>query len=134
MSFMLDTNICIYAIKKRPPQVMRRLEENEKRGLFISSVTLAELRHGVEKSAYPLKNELALLQLSAILEILPFDEAAAVEYGKIRAFLQRQGSPIGPLDTLIAAHAKSKGMTLVTNNTCEFARVPGLELANWAED
>ena len=100
MSFMLDTNICIYAIKKRPPQVLRRLEENRKCGLFISSVTLAELRHGVEKSACPFKNELALLQLSAILEILPFDEAAAVEYGRIRAFLQRQGAPIGPLDTL----------------------------------
>ena len=134
MSFMLDTNICIYAINKRPPQVLRRLRENLERGLFISAVTLAEMRQGVEKSAYPVKNETALLQFAVILETLPFDDAAAVEYGRIRAFLQRQGAPIAPLDTLIAAHAKSADMTLVTNNLREFERVPGLKLANWADE
>ena len=101
-------------------------------GLCISSVTLAELRYGAEKSAYPGKNEAALLQFAAILETLPFDDAA-VEYGRIRAFLERNGTPIDSLDTLIAAHAKAADMTLVTDNTREFERVPGLRLANWAE-
>ncbi|MBR0282555.1 MAG: type II toxin-antitoxin system VapC family toxin [Oscillibacter sp.] len=133
MSYMLDTNICIYAIKNRPPQVLRRIRENLERGLCISAITLAELRHGVEKSAYPEKNASALLQFLSILDVAPFEEAAAVEYGKIRAFLQSQGTPIGPLDTLIAAHAKAENMTLVTNNVREFARVPDLRLENWAE-
>lgn len=133
MKYMLDTNICIYAIKNRPPQVLRRFRENLERGLCISSVTLAELRYGAEKSAYPEKNASALLQFVSILEVLPFDESAAAEYGKIRAVLERQGTPIGPLDTLIAAHAKAANMTLVTNNTREFMRVPDLLLENWAE-
>ena len=81
----------------------------------------------------PRKNASALLQFLSILDVAPFEEAAAVEYGKIRAFLQSQGTPIGPLDTLIAAHAKAENMTLVTNNVREFARVPDLRLENWAE-
>ena len=132
MSYMLDTNICIYAIKSRPASVLRRLRANMERGLSISAITLGELRHGVEKSACPAKNERALLQFLSILEVLPFDAAAASEYGRIRAFLQKQGIPIGPLDTLIAAHAKSEAMTLVTNNVREFMRVPDLNIENWA--
>ncbi|MBQ6986928.1 MAG: type II toxin-antitoxin system VapC family toxin [Oscillibacter sp.] len=131
MSYMLDTNICIYAIKKRPPEVLRRLKDNMEHGLFVSAITLGELRHGVENSASPAKNGRALLQFLTILEVLPFDAAAAMEYGKVRAFLQKQGTPIGPLDTLIAAHAKAEGMTLVTNNVREFERVPGLQIENW---
>ena len=133
MSYMLDTNICIYAIKNRPPEVLPRLKANMERGLCVSAITLGELRHGVEKSASPAKNGLSLLRFLSILEVLPFDAAAAVEYGKIQAFLQRQGTPIGSFDTLIAAHAKSEGMTLVTNNVREFERVPGLRIENWAE-
>ena len=133
MSYMLDTNICIYAIKKRPPQVLRRMRENMQCGLFISAITLAEMRHGVEKSASPAKNAAALLQLLSVLEVLPFDAAAASEYGRIRAYLQKQGVPIGPLDTLIAAHARAENMALVTNNVREFMRVPDLKLENWAE-
>ena len=132
MSYMLDTNICIYAIKNRPVSVLRRLRANMERGLCVSTITLGELRYGVEKSAYPAKNERALLQFLSILEVLPFDDAAASEYGRIRAFLQKQGAPIGPLDTLIAAHAKSENRTLVTNNVREFMRVPGLKIENWA--
>ena len=131
MSYMLDTNICVYAIKNRPPEVLRRLKANMNEGLFISSVTLAELRYGVERSASPAKNERALLQFLSILEVLPFDATAALEYGKIRAFLQNRGTPIGPLDTLIAAHARAEGMTLVTNNVREFARTPDLQIENW---
>ena len=89
------------------------------------------MRHGVEQSASPAKNERALLQFLSILEVLPFDATAALEYGKIRAFLQNRGTPIGPLDTLIAAHARAEGMTLVTNNVREFARTPDLQIENW---
>jgi len=131
VSYMLDTNICVYAIKNRPPEVLRRLKANMGKGLFISSITLSELRHGVERSASPAKNELALSRVLSILEVLPFDAAAALEYGKIRAFLEERGTPIGPLDILIAAHARAEGMTLVTNNVREFARVPGLQIENW---
>lgn len=89
------------------------------------------MRYGIEKSAYPSKNERALLQFLSIWEVLPFDNAAALEYGKIRAFLQKRGTPIGPLDTLIAAYAKSEGLTLVTNNVRELERVPDLRIEDW---
>lgn len=133
MSFMLDTNICIYAIKNKPEQVLRRLKDNLQNGLYLSAITLAELEHGVEKSAYPEKNRLALMQFLSILEVLPFDELASVEYGRICAELQKQGTPIGTMDMLIAAHAKAEEMILVTNNVREFARVDGLTIENWAD-
>ena len=130
--FMLDTNICIYAIKKQPEIVMKRLQEHIEEGLCISSITLAELRLGIEKSAFPEKNEKALLKFLAIFDVLPFDDYAAIEYGKICAYLHRQGTPIGLMDMLIAAHAKSQELTLVTNNVREFARVPGMQIEDWA--
>ena len=133
MTYMLDTNICIYAIKNKPEQVLQRLKSNLKQGLCISAITLAELEHGVEKSAHPEKNRLALLQFLSILDILPFDDLAAAEYGAICAHLQKQGTPIGTMDMLIAGHARAEGMILVTNNVREFQRVPGLEIENWAE-
>ena len=131
MNYMLDTNICIYAIKNKPAEVLQRLKSNLEKGLCISAITLAELEHGVKKSAYPEKNELALMQFLSILTVLSFDDMAAVEYGKICAYLQKQGTPIGTTDMLIAAHAKAEHMILVTNNTREFERVPGLEMENW---
>ena len=131
MNYMLDTNICIYAIKNKPAEVLQRLKSNLEKGLCISAITLAELEHGVKKSAYPEKNELALMQFLSILTVLSFDDMAAVEYGKICAYLQKQGTPIGTMDMLIAAHAKAEHMILVTNNTREFERVPGLEVENW---
>ena len=133
MTYMLDTNICIYAIKNKPEQVLRRLKENLGKGLCISAITLAEMEHGVEKSAHPEKNAAALLQFLAILDVLPFDDLAAVEYGRICAYLQKRGTPIGTMDMLIAGHARSEGLTLVTNNVREFARVPALRVENWAE-
>jgi tRNA(fMet)-specific endonuclease VapC len=102
-------------------------------GLCISAITLAELQHGVEKSVHPEKNSAALLQFLSILTVLPFDDLAAVEYGKICADLQRKGTPIGTMDMLIAAHSKAEHMVLVTNNVREFERVSGLEIENWAE-
>ncbi len=133
MMYLLDTNICIYAIKHRPEAVLDQIHAHMEDGLCISSVTLAELRHGIEKSAAPEKNEAALLRFLAILTVLPFDDYVAIEYGKIRAHLEAQGMPIGPMDLLIAAHAKAEGATLVTNNVREFSRVPGLRIENWAE-
>lgn len=134
MTYMLDTNICIYAIKNRPPQVFAKLKENLFCGLCISAITLAELEHGVEKSRYPDRNRAALLQFVSILDVLPFDDDAAIEYGKICADLQRKGTPIGTMDMLIAGHAKAEKVTLVTNNVREFERVEGLRIENWAEE
>ena len=133
MKYMLDTNICIYVMKKKPEAALRRFRQEMDGGLCISSVTLAELEFGVHNSSDPIRNGQALLRFLAPLSVLPFGPAAASEYGAIRAFLQKKGTPIGPLDMLIAAHARAEGLTLVTNNTGEFARVPELELENWAE-
>ena len=128
---MLDTNICIYTIKQKPIEVLNRFKQELSEGLCISAITLAELKHGVEKSARPERNELALAQFLTALTVVPFDDLAAVEYGKICADLQKKGKPIGTMDMLIAASALSLGITLVTNNTREFIRVSGLSLENW---
>lgn len=130
MQFMLDTNICIYAIKHRPPEVLAALRRHEADGLGVSSITVAELFFGVAKSG-SLRNRLALQQFLEPLEIADFDRAAAAAYGPLRATLEAAGTPIGALDTQIAAHALALGVTLVSHNTREFARVPGLRLANW---
>ncbi len=133
MMYMLDTNICIYAIKNKPEQVLSRQQENLYNGICISAITLAELEHGVEKSNYPDKNRMALLRFLSIMTVLPFPETAASEYGNIYAFLQKRRTPIGTMDMLIAAHAKSNKMILVTNNVREFERIPDLRIENWAE-
>lgn len=133
MMYMLDTNICIYAIKNKPVSVIEMLKNKLYDGLCISAITLAELEHGVAKSGNPQKNATALMQFLAILDILPFDDLAAVEYGNICATLQKRGTPIGTMDMLISAHAKSEDLILVTNNTREFERVDGLKLENWVD-
>lgn len=133
MKYMLDTNICVYLIKKKPENVLIKLHSNMGEGVSISSITLAELMHGVEASAYPERNALALNQFLSIMDILPFDDEAAAEYGKICATLRRQGTPIGVMDMLIAAHAKAKGLIIVTNNVGEFERIEGLGLENWVD-
>ena len=132
MRYMLDTNICIYAIKHKPEIVFQRLQAIDPENVCISTVTYAELVHGVEKSAAVDKNRLALSMLLANIDILDFDVDAAVCYGKIRADLEKRGTPIGPLDMMIAGHAKSLGYTLVTNNEKEFSRVSNLKIENWA--
>ncbi|MBQ6025208.1 MAG: type II toxin-antitoxin system VapC family toxin [Lachnospiraceae bacterium] len=133
MRYMLDTNICIYAIKHKPEKVFQKLQEVEPEDVCVSSVTYAELVHGVEKSVAVEKNRLALSMLLANIEILDFDVDAADCYGKIRADLEKKGTPIGPLDMMIAGHAQSLGYTVVTNNVKEFSRVPDLKIENWAE-
>lgn len=133
MRYMLDTNICIYAIKNKPEQVFMRLQEHDPSDICISAVTYAELVHGVEKSKSVEKNRLALAILLANIEVMSFDSYAAEGYGEVRAELEKAGTPIGPLDTMIAGHARALDCTIVTNNTKEFERVGGLRLENWAE-
>ena len=130
MQYMLDTNICIYAINNRPATVLARLRTNEAAGIGLSSISVAELFFGAEKSGSA-RNLAALRHFLEPLEIADFDQVAAEAYGRLRNVLERDGTPIGPLDTQIAAHALALGVTLVTNNTREFARVPGLRLENW---
>lgn len=133
MKYLLDTNICIYA-QKGVPSVLRNIQANWQDGLAISAITLAELEHGVAASSNPQKNAIALMQMLAILDILPFDSDAAAEYGAINAALRRQGTPIGTMDTLIAAHGKAANLIVVTHNTREFRRVDGLQLVDWYEE
>ncbi len=132
MRYMLDTNICIFIIRKKSQKVIDRLIKHEPEDICISAVTYAELMHGVEKSAAVEKNRAILTQLLSNIEIMDFDDKAAQEYGMIRAKLELQGNPIGPLDTMIAGHARSLGYILVTNNTKEFNRVDNLLVEDWA--
>ena len=133
MRYMLDTNICIYAIKHKPEKVFQQLQKHDPSEICISAITYAELVHGVEKSAAVERNRLALYLLLANIDILDFDVDAANDYGKIRAELEMKGTPIGPLDMMIAGHARSLGFTIVTNNVKEFSRVRHLKIENWAE-
>jgi tRNA(fMet)-specific endonuclease VapC len=130
---MLDTNICIYIIKRKPQVVIERFLQTEISQIGISAITLSELLFGVSKSSKPDQNKIALTQFIAPLEIMPYDDQAAQCYGDLRAYLERQGKPIGSLDMLIAAHALSLNSTLVTNNQKEFIRIPDLKIENWVK-
>ena len=132
MRYMLDTNICIYAIKNKPENVFKKIMSHKPSELCISSITYAELMHGVEKSKAIEKNRIALSLLLSNIEILDFDANAANCYGKIRASLENKGTSIGVLDMMIAGHAQSLGFTVVTNNVREFSRVNDLRIENWA--
>ncbi len=132
MTYMLDTNICIYA-QKGVSAVIERMRVESRNGLAISAITLAELWHGIEGSAAYDKNVLRLNGLLNVVEVIPFDDNAAAHYGKIAAYLRQNGTPIGTMDMLIAAHARSQGLTVVTNNVREFERVPDLKIENWIE-
>lgn len=134
MKYMLDTNICIYAIKHKPEAVIQRFLRHDPEEMCISAVTYAELMHGVEKSRAVEKNRIAISLFLSPITVLEFHALAAEEYGKIRAQLERKGTPIGSMDLLIAGHARSEGLILVTNNTREFERVEGLRVENWAQD
>lgn len=133
MKYLLDTNICIYIIKKKPPEVFARLRAQSVGEVGISTITCCELEYGVAHSSDPGRNRLALLEFLAPLELMALGPEIAPIYGEIRSRLTRAGKPIGPLDHLIAAHAISLKATLVTNNTREFARVPDLRVENWAQ-
>jgi len=132
LKYMLDTNIVIYTIRNRPSGVKAAFETHYGQ-MCISSVTLMELIYGAEKSSRPERNLLDVEGLAARLDVLNYDEIAAAHSGQLRAELAKAGTPIGPYDQMIAGHARSKGLILVTNNTREFERVPGLRLDNWIE-
>ncbi len=130
MKYMLDTNTCIYA-QKQNDGILAKIRENYQEGLAISAISLAEMEYGVQASTNQQKNTVSLLRFLSIVSILPFERDAALEYGKIRADLRRKGTPIGTMDMLIAAHAKSEHLIVVTHNTREFERVEGLQLDDW---
>lgn len=128
---LLDTSICIELIRGRAPGVLARLRRRRVGSVGISSITLAELEYGVQRSSDPARNRIALTHFCAPLEIRPFDQEAASAYGRVRADLARAGTPIGPLGTLIAAHAMALGAVIVTGNAREFRRVTGLRVERW---
>lgn len=131
MKVMLDTNICIYLIKQQPPSIIEHFLSYPVGDIGMSSITVAELAYGVSKSRHSSKNRHALEQFLAPLQVAGFDQAAAWSYGRLRGQLEAKGTPIGSMDMLIAAHALSLGVRLVSNNVREFQRVPGLRLENW---
>lgn len=130
LRYMLDTNIAIYVIKRRPIEVAKVFNEQAGR-MAISAITLAELVHGAEKSQRRAANLSVVEDFASRLEILTYSRKASFHYGEIRAVLERAGTPIGVNDLHIAAHARSEGLILVTNNLSEFERVPGLQVENW---
>lgn len=129
--FMLDTNILIFLIKRRPAAVLARFQQHDMKDICVSSITVAELEYGVSKSSYAQKNKQILDGWLQLLHRPAFDDNAARVYGSLRATLAARGTPIGPLDTLIAAHALALQATLVSNNVGEFSRVPGLMIEDW---
>lgn len=129
--YMLDTNICIDILRHPAGRAIKRLQQQTPGEVAISAITLAELEYGVHRSADPAKNAQLLVEACAPLEILPFDNNACAAYGLVRCELEHKGVPIGPLDTLIAAHALSRDAILVTNNMREFKRIKRLRLENW---
>ncbi len=130
--YMLDTNIAIYVIKRRPLDILDLFNANVGR-MVISSITLAELIHGVEKSAAVARNNMAVENFVSRLDVLDYGAKAAMHYGDIRAGLERKGTHIGVNDVHIAAHARSEGLTVVTHNTREFNRIDGLLVEDWIE-
>lgn len=132
MKYMLDTNICIYLIKKAPKKILDRFMYLELGDLCISSITLAELEYGVAKSQNTNKNQTALEQFLIPLDVFPFNDIAAKFYGNVRSVLEKKGQAIGSMNYMIGAHALSLDTTLVTNNTKEFKKIPKLKVENWA--
>ncbi len=133
LKYMLDTNIVIYVIKRRPP-ALRQVFNQHVGQIGISTITFAELMHGVEKSSVPERNLRTVEDFVSRIEVLPYDSDAALHYGDIRADLERKGTTIGVNDLHIAGHARSAGLVLVTNNSREFERVEGLRVIDWTEE
>jgi tRNA(fMet)-specific endonuclease VapC len=130
LSYMLDTNICIYVMKNYPQALQQKFNALAEQ-LCISSITLGEVHYGAEKSARRAENLTAIEDFVARLDVLPFGTKAAVHYGQVRAELERAGTPCGPHDMQIGGHARSEGLIVVTNNVREFGRMPGIRTENW---
>lgn len=133
MKYFLDTNICIYAIKRRPETIIERLRRLHPREIGLSSITVAELRYGADNSFHPVKNHHIVDAFLSPFSIEAFTQDAAEHYGRLVTHLKKNGTPIGTMDALIAAHALAKDVILVSNNLKEFKRVPGLKHENWIE-
>jgi tRNA(fMet)-specific endonuclease VapC len=131
MRYLLDTNICIYLARRQPPALRARLERIHAGDAGISVITLGELHFGVAGSQHPERSNAVLQELTATLPVVEMSAGAAEHYGQIRWHLERKGRPIGGNDLWIAAHARSLDLTIVTNNSREFQRVPGLRVENW---
>ena len=131
MNYLLDTNICIYTINKKPTSVVSKIRSKRPEEIAISTITIAELEYGVTKSLHPNQNRAALLEFLIPFMILDFDQIASLHYGQIRMSLESKGMPIGPMDLLLAAQAKSRNLILVTNNEKEFQRIDYLRIENW---
>ena len=131
--YMLDTNICIYLINNKHPELAQKIANVPSDNIYISTITQAELEYGVSKSKNPVKNALALAKFLSVIRVIDFNTEAAQAYGDIRADLEQKGKLIGLMDMLIAGHAKSKGFIIITNNIREFERVERLNLENWTE-
>jgi tRNA(fMet)-specific endonuclease VapC len=135
MKYLLDTNICIYIINEKPEKLLRKFEQYPVYEFGISSITHAELQYGIEKSKNKSTNQAALDEFLLPLTILPFHGKKLVTcYGEIRASLESKGKTIGPLDMLIAAHALSLDLTIISNNIKEFSRIPNLKCENWIRE
>jgi len=132
--YLLDTNTCIYIINRKPPSALNRILSKEPDEIAISAITVAELEYGVDRSQKVDQNRIALLLFLMPFIIVDFDRAAAAAYGSIRTFLESEGTPIGPMDLLLAAQAVSRRLVLVTNNEREFRRVQRLRIENWIEE
>ncbi len=133
MHYLIDTNICIYLMNQRPHNLIQKIKRFLLGDIGISSITLAELQYGVSKSKKKEKNQSRLNEFLVPFEILPFDERHTITYGEIRSQLEKAGRIIGPLDLLIAAHALTEELVLITNNDKEFKRVKGLSVENWTK-
>ncbi len=131
MKFLLDTNICIYIIKKQPVAAIEKFRQLQPLEVGVSTITVAELEYGIAKSRYPEKNRTALTHFLLPLVIVPFEIKDSQVYGQLRQALQAKGQPIGAMDMLIGAQALRRDVVLVTNNTREFARIDKLRLENW---
>jgi tRNA(fMet)-specific endonuclease VapC len=133
LKYLLDTNICIFLIKQQSQEIVQKLSTIAVENIFLSAITVAELRFGADKSQFSEKNHSALDEFFLPFTILPFNENAALAYGKIRSQLEKKGLPIGSMDMLIASIAYTEKLTVVTSNTSEFKRVPGLKVENWVK-
>ena len=132
--YLLDTNICIFAINKRPANVLAIIKEKSRSGIYISSLTIAELEYGVENSKQIENNRIALLKFISLFKVLNYDDADAIKYGRLKARLKKAGKIIGPIDMLLASQALSKDLILVTNNVAEFERIEGLLIEDWSKE
>lgn len=131
--YLIDTNICIYLIKKKSEFLLQRFESEKIFNIGVSAISVAELEYGIAKSIYPERNRNALIEFLTCFEIIPFTDTDTEAFGAIRAYLHKKGNPIGPYDLQIAAQCLSRSLVLVTNNVKEFARVPDLHIENWVK-